>query len=59
MFHTDGFSYETYFDSNWYPVTGDFYVLILIDLPAAASQLFYIKFTVETGSATPPIQDIL
>ncbi len=37
--------------SDW-----NFYVLILIDSPAAASQLFYIKFTVETGSATPPIQ---
>jgi subtilisin family serine protease len=56
MFFTDNSHYATYLDSSWFPVLGDFYVLILIDHPAAASELFYIKFTVIDGPPPVPYQ---
>ena len=52
MFYTDGYQYNTFFDSNWLLAEGNFYVLMIVDHPSAAQELFYVKFTIV--DAPPP-----
>ncbi len=56
MFYTDGYQYNTFFDSNWLLAEGNFYVLIIVDHPAAAQELFYVRFTVVDAPLAEPLQ---
>ena len=46
MFPANGSHYNQYIAGEWYGIPGDYYILILIDHPAVASELFYIRFSV-------------
>ncbi|RLD77642.1 MAG: hypothetical protein DRJ15_13135 [Bacteroidetes bacterium] len=55
MFFTDDSHYATWYDSVWSLHAGDYYVLLIIDHPAAASELIYIRFTVHPNDPPDPI----
>ncbi|MHA1520008.1 MAG: DUF4350 domain-containing protein [Promethearchaeota archaeon] len=55
MFFTDESHYATWYDSVWSLHAGDYYVLLIIDHPAAASELIYIHFSVYPSDPPDPI----
>ncbi len=57
MFFTDDSHYAIWYDTVWSLQAGDYYVLLIIDHPAAVSELMYIRFSVYPSD--PPDQIIL
>lgn len=56
LFYTENGHYGLFFDSNWVSDLGTYYVMLLIDHPAAISEIFYLTFNIVEG---PPAQNIV
>ncbi len=55
LFSTEPGHYATYFDTKWVDDLGTYYILIIIDHPAGASELTYLPLSVVLGPVNPHI----
>ncbi|MCF2139920.1 MAG: S8 family serine peptidase [Candidatus Lokiarchaeota archaeon] len=56
LFETEPGHYDTFFDTKWINQTGIYYILLIIDHPAAVSEISYLSFNVVEGPPSSIIQ---